>query len=709
MRNTNPMLPGKCARRVLALALSAALTLPLLAGCAQETPSVPGETSGGGSSWFPLGGSTKETTVPVETTLPEETVPPTVPPTIPEDGDPNDVTCQGSYTVEDGSAADTVVATVGEAELTNGLLQVFYWMEVERYRQAGNETAPDFAKPLDTQVCGIDDSVGSWQQYFLKCALNAWHSSVALVNKGQEDGVPLEEAFQPIQRNYDIYMVDIPAMKELYGYAKTYEPNELHQAYLDGIPAMLETLAADNGFGTVDALAQEIAGAGADAADLSAYADLYNRAYMYFTTLNYYITAEEEERDTWFTGHEAAYSQAGITRDSGRYVDIRHVLLIPEGATVAEDGAVACGDEAWDTCEANAQAMLDKWLSGRDTSEPRFAELANQNSADKGSSINGGLYQRLHKGQLDESLDGWCFDEARQPGDTVVLRSDCGVHILYFSGSQEIWNAAAEEDLLNHKGAELVLSVRERYPMTVDYSAIKLAAADNTTGISADTLLYADIAHERYPVVPLYLQQDYTGTKYGTYSIVTNGCGITTMAMLATYMTDTELTPPTLCARYGKYSLEHGTDASMFNVTPAEMGFFLEKQSYDIREVKAAMAEGKVVVTMQVKGYFTSGGHYLVLEKQLEDGRVQIRDSNIYNYGKLHGHKEDAFSWDVIVPGGASYWIYQHKVTRIPTCARCGEPTGEGIPQSMFTESYQCEKCDAALQRRNSYLAASVG
>ena len=45
----------------------------------------------------------------------------------------NDVTRKDSYTVEDDKAVshtDTVVATIGDRELTNGELQIYYWETV---------------------------------------------------------------------------------------------------------------------------------------------------------------------------------------------------------------------------------------------------------------------------------------------------------------------------------------------------------------------------------------------------------------------------------------------------------------------------------------------------------------------------------------------------------------------------------------------------
>ena len=51
-------------------------------------------------------------------------------PTIPEDGDPDNETCKGSYSASDEAviaARDTVVATAGEYILTLGELQIYYW------------------------------------------------------------------------------------------------------------------------------------------------------------------------------------------------------------------------------------------------------------------------------------------------------------------------------------------------------------------------------------------------------------------------------------------------------------------------------------------------------------------------------------------------------------------------------------------------------
>ena len=147
-------------------------------------------------------------------------------------------------------------------------------------------------------------------------------------------------------------------------------------------------------------------------------------------------------------------------------------------------------------------------------------------------------------------LDAWCFDAARQHGDYEIIRTAAGYHILFFSAVNEDWYTEAENRLIRSLYEELVLDAMEKYPMKTDYSAIMLGtAADNGSFVTPDHLLYPDVAHERFPDMPLYLQQDYPDAPYGNYQLSTHGCGITTLAMVASYMADDELTPVEMAAQ----------------------------------------------------------------------------------------------------------------------------------------------------------------
>jgi hypothetical protein len=180
------------------------------------------------------------------------------------------------------------------------------------------------------------------------------------------------------------------------------------------------------------------------------------------------------------------------------------------------------------------------------------------------------------------------------------------------------------------------------------------------------------------------------------------------MSMLTSYMTDEEWTPPEMCALYGRYASKKGTAHAMFSEVPADMNYHVVKRVYNWPQALEALEAGYMVVTLQGEGFWTRGGHYLLLHNLTEDGKLEVRDSNVLNYGRLEGHSVGYFE-PTSVPGASrSYWIYEKKVTRIPTCARCGEG-GENLPLAMFHEDYFCPKCQEAMHRRESYVSACAG
>ena len=640
--------------------------------------------------------------------------------TIPADGDPGNVTARGTYSVSDDAvtaAKDTVVATMEGADLTNGQLQVYYWLEVAAHRASDHPDQPDYSRSLDTQPCTIDSSVNSWQQYFLGKALAAWQTHQALVLMSRNDGVPAyDPEYKPDLEKRADYMTGMPATQVLYQWSESYQPNRLHQTYLDAIPEMLDTLAADNGFSSNDAQTAAIAGAGAEGADLISYAHTANLAYMYFTEMGYYFEPTAEEIEAHYSEH-----QAEIPATGEKTVDIRHILLLPAHGEIAADGTVTASEDDWAVCETEAKTLLEKWqkevrgtkyaehAEGR-VPEARFSEIAKDHSQDPGSRANGGLYVRLSRGQLMPELEEWCFSDSRQPGDYEIIRSAAGYHIVFFSGANEGWFTDAEAHLSRSLYEELVSGAMEKYPATVDYTAIKLGtAADNGSFVTPDQLLYPDVAHERFPDMPLYLQQDYPDAPFGDYKVSTHGCGITTLAMVASYLADDELTPAELAAQYGYYCYQRGSEIVIFDDTPAEMGFYCQGRSYSWQEMDEALKNGQVVVSLQWNGYWTSGGHYIAMIELTDEGRYVVRDSNLLNYKRRYdNHLADNHSRGSISEAGQYYWIYEPKVTSIDSCIRCGSGT-ESAPAVMFRSDYTCEKCLTATERRGNFLSGFAG
>ena len=79
-------------------------------------------------------------------------------------------------------------------------------------------------------------------------------------------------------------------------------------------------------------------------------------------------------------------------------------------------------------------------------------------------------------------FNDWCFDEARQYGDSGLVKTTYGYHIMFYVGSQDTWYVTAEQDLITETLSALMPAAMEKYPMTVDYSAIKLGLVEFTAG-----------------------------------------------------------------------------------------------------------------------------------------------------------------------------------------------------------------------------------
>lgn len=126
----------------------------------------------------------------------------------------------------------------------------------------------------------------------------------------------------------------------------------------------------------------------------------------------------------------------GSTDNTFPLVNVRHILVPYEGGTTGENGQKTYTDEEKAAAKTKAEELLAQFTSG-ETTEDAFAALAKENSTDGGSKENGGLYEDVYPGQMIRNFNDWCFDESRKPGDTGIVESDYGVHVMYFVGDSE--------------------------------------------------------------------------------------------------------------------------------------------------------------------------------------------------------------------------------------------------------------------------------
>ena len=130
--------------------------------------------------------------------------------------------------------------------------------------------------------------------------------------------------------------------------------------------------------------------------------------------------------------------------------------------------------------------------------------------------------------------------------------------------------------------------------------------------------------------IPHYLQTDYANVPYGSSNIAACGCGPTSFAMVASYLTGTPITPADAVAWCGNsyYVWGAGTSWSYFEAAAKHFGCGAVRESYDANEVLKALSEGHPVISSQHAGLFTRGGHFIVLRGVENGNKVLVNDPN---------------------------------------------------------------------------------
>lgn len=144
--------------------------------------------------------------------------------------------------------------------------------------------------------------------------------------------------------------------------------------------------------------------------------------------------------------YNADYDNKAFTFDIIRIIDpakeystvnVRHILIQPEDTS--DKASVAEAEET-------AKTLYAQWK--KNPTEDYFSELAEKNSKDTGSTSNGGLYEDVYPGQMVQQFNDWCFDSSRKKGDSGIVKTDYGYHIMYFVSNNGVyWKTQVPKDM----------------------------------------------------------------------------------------------------------------------------------------------------------------------------------------------------------------------------------------------------------------------
>ena len=344
-----------------------------------------------------------------------------------------------------------VVASCGETTLTNSDLQILYRIEYENlmyyapyYAMYGMEV-PDESIPLSDQV-RTEDGL-TWEQYFLKSALEYGEELVAVREEGRKNGFELDAEAQEA---------------------------------IDSLAQNLEDEAVSNGFDSALAYVQDGYGAGVSVENFIRFYTLYTYANAYEQEVYNALSCTEAEVNAFYENNPDVMTSNGISKQS---VTVRHILIQPADA----DGDDTSTDEEWAEAETEAQRVYELFLA--DPTEENFIALSDENNDDPGSAENGGLYENVIPGQTVTEFNDWIFVEGRKEGDCEIVKTTYGYHLIYFisGGESDSWYASCEELCKNDKMTKEIERIVEDNPLKVLYGGIVLDDVQKKSQTDAGT------------------------------------------------------------------------------------------------------------------------------------------------------------------------------------------------------------------------------
>lgn len=332
-----------------------------------------------------------------------------------------------SYTMSAEELTEDVlnreIAVCGDDHLTNRELPYYYWQQYYTLMNNYGSYASyfiDTSTPFDQQMCMFDDT-RTWQQYFLQAAITNYENVTAIWQEARLAG------FQLSQEDQD---------------------------YLDELDGQITVAAASYSYGSADEYLQMAYGPAATLTSYHAFVERQITASAYLQVLVDEKPYTEDDISKYYDDNADSYAGNGIEKSDVKMVNVRHILIQPEGKN--DDGTYT--DEAWAEAEKKANDLLTEWQNGEHT-EDSFAFMAAE---------NGGLYEDIYPGKMVDEFDAWCFDPARQPGDTGIVKTSYGYHIMYFSstGEHAYWYVRAEEDYLNELSVSVLQEVAAKFEAT---------------------------------------------------------------------------------------------------------------------------------------------------------------------------------------------------------------------------------------------------
>ena len=145
--------------------------------------------------------------------------------------------------------------------------------------------------------------------------------------------------------------------------------------------------------------------------------------------------------------------------DESETKDVAHILVQFESSKPTDEQKAAA--------KAEAEQILADFLAGEKTQEA-FEKLGEEKTDD--SNV---VYEGVAKGQMVEAFENWIFDEARTAGETGIVETEYGYHVMFFIGDGKLaWENTAHSGVLSDLFTDWVEANAETYHYTAKESVV---------------------------------------------------------------------------------------------------------------------------------------------------------------------------------------------------------------------------------------------
>lgn len=168
--------------------------------------------------------------------------------------------------------------------------------------------------------------------------------------------------------------------------------------------------------------------------------------------------------------------------------------------------------------------------------------------------------------------------------------------------------------------------------------------------------------HKEYIAGYIYFNQGDSAWNQNGYCIAKAGCGPTSMAVVITSLTGKWVTPLDTAIwgyQHGFYSRE-GSAHEMIPAMAMAYGLRCQGVGTDYQAIKEALKAGKPVVCLMGPGYFTRGGHFMVLVAIDNNDCVTVADVGSRTRSAYKYRLADVIAQSKGASAGGPFWVMSY-------------------------------------------------